>query len=99
MIIDLIRRITPKAVIRGVQLSTGALIISGGVKFVIGTSRFQELQGSVEPYLTLQSIGPLPISLIIGGIAGIITLLLLDNKKFPAGLIVAQVLKWEKLSV
>ena len=86
--IDLIRRITPKAVIRGVQLSTGALLISGGVKFMIGTSKFQELQGAVEPYLALQSIGPLPISLILGGIAGIFTLLLLDNRKFPAGLIV-----------
>jgi len=86
--IDLIRRITPKAVIRGVQLSTGALLISGGVKFIIGISRFQEMQKAVEPYLAFQAIGPLPISLVIGGIAGIVTLLLLDNKKLPAGLIV-----------
>jgi len=86
--IDVIRRITPKSVIRGVQLATGALLISGGVKFMIGISRFQELQGAVEPYLALQSVGPVPVSLIIGGLAGIITLLLLDNKKFPAGLIV-----------
>jgi SulP family sulfate permease len=86
--IDLIRRITPQAVIRGVQLSTGALLISGGVKFVIGTAKFQEIQNAVEPYLALQAVGPVPISLIIGGIAGIVTLLLLDNRKFPAGLIV-----------
>ncbi len=86
--IDVIRRITPKSVIRGVQISTGALLISEGVRFMIGTSRFQELQGAVEPYLALQSIGPVPVSLIIGGLAGIITLLLLDNRRFPAGLIV-----------
>ena len=86
--IDVIRRITPKSVIRGVQISTGALLISEGVKFMIGTSRLQELQGAVEPYLALQSIGPVPVSLIIGGLAGIITLLLLDNRKFPAGLVV-----------
>lgn len=86
--IDVIRKVTPKSVIRGVQLSTGALLISGGIKFIIGTSKFQALQNAVEPYLAFQFIGPIPISLVIGGISGIITLLLLDNRKFPAGLIV-----------
>ena len=86
--IDLIRKATPQAVIRGVQLSTGALLISGGVKFIIGTSKFQELQNAAEPYLSFQAVGPVPISLVIGAIAAVITLLLLDNKKFPAGLIV-----------
>ena len=86
--IDLIRKATPHAVIRGVQLSTGALLMSGGVKFMIGTSKFQGLQDAVEPYLAFQSIGPVPISLIIGGAAAVLTLFLLDNKRFPAGLIV-----------
>ncbi|HMA66254.1 MAG TPA: putative sulfate/molybdate transporter, partial [Desulfosalsimonadaceae bacterium] len=86
--IDLIRKATPQAVIRGVQLSTGALLISGGVQFIIGTSKFQELQNAVEPYLSFQAVGPVPISLIIGAAAAIVTLLLLDNRKFPAGLIV-----------
>ncbi len=86
--IDLIRKATPQSVIRGVQLSTGALLIAGGVKFIIGTSKFQELQNAAEPYLSFQAIGPVPISLVIGAIAAVITLLLLDNKKFPAGLIV-----------
>ena len=86
--IDLIRKITPKSVIRGVQLSTGALLMSGGVKFIIGTSKYQELQQAVEPHLAVQSIGALPISLVIGVAAAVVTLLLLDNKKFPAGLVV-----------
>jgi SulP family sulfate permease len=86
--IDLIRKVTPKSVIRGVQLSTGALLMSGGIKFIIGESQFQALQNAVEPYLALQSIGPLPISLIIGALTGIATLLLLDNKRYPAGLMV-----------
>lgn len=86
--IDVIRKYTPDCVIRGVQLSTGALLISGGVKFMIGTSRYQELQQAVEPHLAIQSIGALPISLVIGVVAAVITLLLLDNKKFPAGLTV-----------
>jgi SulP family sulfate permease len=86
--IDLIRKLTPKAVIRGVQLSTGALLISGGAKFIIGTSKFQELQNAVEPYLSIQSLGPFPISLVIGLICGFITLLLLNSRKYPAGLVV-----------
>ena len=47
--IELIRKITPQSVIRGVQLSTGALLIFGGVKLFIGSSRYQALQGAVEP--------------------------------------------------
>jgi len=86
--IDLIRKATPKSVIRGVQLSTGALLISGGVKFMIGTSTYQELQQAVEPHLSFQSVGGVPVSLVIGGLAAIVTLLMLDNKKFPAGLMV-----------
>ena len=86
--IDLIRKITPKAVIRGVQLSTGALLISGGIKFIIGTSKFQELNQAAEPFLTLQHLGPIPVGIIIGLIGGLATLLLLDNKRFPAGLMV-----------
>ncbi len=45
--IDVIRKFTPKAVIRGVQLSTGALLIAGGVKFMTGTSAYQTLQQAV----------------------------------------------------
>jgi len=86
--IDLIRRITPKAVIRGVQLSTGALLISGGIRFMTGTTKYQTLQQTAEPHLALQSLGPVPIGLVIGGLSGIATLLLLDNRRFPAGLIV-----------
>jgi SulP family sulfate permease len=86
--IDLIRRITPPSVICGVQLSTGALLISGGIKFIIGTSTFQAMHGAAEPYLAFQSIGPVPISLAIGILCAVITLLLLDNRRFPAGLII-----------
>jgi len=86
--IEIIRKFTPHCVIRGVQLSTGALLIAGGVKFMIGTSKYQALQQAVEPHLSVQSIGAVPISLIIGAVAAVFTLLLLDHKKFPAGLIV-----------
>ncbi len=87
-IIDVIRKFTPHSVIRGVQLSTGALLIAGGVKFITGTSKYQVLQQAVEPHLSIQTIGGLPISIVIGVIAAVVTLLLLDNRRFPAGLMV-----------
>lgn len=87
-IISLIRKLTPLAVIRGVQLSTGTLLMAGGVKFMIGSSKYQLLQGAVEPALAVQALGPVPISLVIGATVALMTLLLLDNTKFPAGLIV-----------
>ncbi|MBU2645779.1 putative sulfate/molybdate transporter [bacterium] len=86
--IELIRKYTPKSVIRGVQLSTGALLISSGVKFMIGTSSFQVLQKMAEPYLKIQSIGPIQVGIVIGLLGGFLTLLLLENKRFPAGLII-----------
>lgn len=86
--IETIKKYTPISVIRGVQLSTGAMLISGGIKFIIGTSKFQLLQNAAEPYLSVQSFGPIQVGIVIGVIGGIVTFLLLDNKKFPAGLIV-----------
>ncbi len=86
--IEVIRKFTPKSAIRGVQLSTGALLISGGIKFILGTSKFQALQNAAETYLSIQSIGPLPIGILIGLIGALVTFLLIDNKKFPAGLVV-----------
>ena len=86
--IEAIRKVTPKPVVRGVQLSTGALLVSGGIKFMVGTSRFQVLQKAAEPYLALQALGPVPLGLLVGLAGGIATLLLLDSKRFPAGLMV-----------
>jgi len=78
----------PKSVIRGVQISTGTLLMIQGVKFMIGTSSFQAMQGAAEPYLNIQSIGMVPIGIILGTLAGLITLFFLENKKIPAGILV-----------
>jgi SulP family sulfate permease len=86
--VTFIGKYTPKAVIRGVQLSTGTLLVTQGVKFMVGTSKFQVLREAAEPYLSVQSLGPVPIGIVIGIAGGILTLLLLDNKRFPAGLLV-----------
>jgi SulP family sulfate permease len=84
--ITLVERYTPKPVIRGVQLATGALLMSGGIKFMLGESAFQELKGAAEPYLALQALGPVPLGILIGAAGGLVTLLLMDNRKIPAGL-------------
>jgi SulP family sulfate permease len=62
--------------------------VTEGVRFIIGTSKFQILSQAAEPYLNIQSIGPIPIGILIGTIGGILTLLLLENRKLPAGLFV-----------
>lgn len=86
--ITLIGKYTPKPVVRGVQVSTGTLLMAQGVKFMLGSSKFQILRDAAEPYLTLQSLGPIPVGIVIGIIGGVLTLLFLDNRKLPAGLIV-----------
>jgi SulP family sulfate permease len=83
-----IGRYIPKAVVRGVQLSTGTLLMVEGIKFMLGTTRLQVLRQAAEPYLSINSMGPVPIGIIIGVAGGLLTLLLLENRKFPAGLVV-----------
>lgn len=86
--VTLLGKYTPKPVVRGVQVSTGTLLIAQGVKFMVGSSKFQILRQAAEPYLSLQTLGPLPFGSAIGIIGGILTLLLLDNKRLPAALLV-----------
>ncbi|MCF6249228.1 MAG: sulfate permease [Desulfobacula sp.] len=86
--IDTIGKYTPKSVIRGVQLSTGTLLMTQGIKLMIGSSKLQGFHNLVEPYLKIQSIGPIPVGIVIGITGGILTLFLLDNKKMPAGLVI-----------
>ncbi|MFH1491657.1 MAG: molybdate transporter family protein, partial [Pseudomonadota bacterium] len=84
----LLGKIIPRAVVRGIQLSTGVLLMSEGVKIMLGASKFQIVRQAAEPYLVMQNLGPIPIGLIIGVLGGIMTLLLLENRRFPAGLFV-----------
>jgi SulP family sulfate permease len=87
-LINIIGRYTPKSVIRGVQLSTGSILMAQGIKLMWGTSNFQALKSAAEPYLAIQQLGPIPIGIIFGLVGIVLTLLLLDNKRFPAALIV-----------
>ncbi len=78
----------PIAVIRGVQFSTGILLIEKGIQLMTGTSAFQQILGAGEPYLILQNLGILPIGIIIGVVLFMVALLLLDNRKMPAAIVV-----------
>jgi sulfate permease, SulP family len=86
--ITAIGKYIPKSVVRGVQVSTGTLLTVEGIKFMLGTTRLQVLRQAAEPYLSINSVGPVPVGIIIGLAGGLLTLLLLDNKKFPAGAVV-----------
>lgn len=87
-LIDLLTRYISKAVIRGIQLSTGLLLLSQGVKLMSGNSAIQLLQGVAEPYLQIQHIGFLPVGVILGGVLGLLCLLLLENNRLPAAVVV-----------
>ncbi len=83
-LISVIGKRIPLAVVRGVQLSTGTLLVIKGIQLMVGTSPFQQLHQAAEPYLTIQTIGPVPIGIIIGSILSFLTLFLLDNRRTPA---------------
>lgn len=85
-IIKPLARVVPRAVIRGVQASTGILLAVRGLEYVLGRTASQAV--AVEPQLLVQHLGPLPMSMLLGAFFGLLTLLLLDNKKLPAGLVV-----------
>jgi sulfate permease, SulP family len=86
--VSVIGKYTPKPVVRGVQISTGTLLMVKGIQFILGNSTFQTLRGAAEPYLGIQSLGPLPIGIIIGILGAGVTLFFLENRRFPAGLLV-----------
>jgi SulP family sulfate permease len=85
---DKIGRAIPKSVVRGVQLSTGILLMRQGIQLILGTSTFQQQSGTAEPYFSIQQFGPIPLGLAIGLAGLILTFRLLHSKRFPASLIV-----------
>jgi len=87
-LISFISRLIPKPVIRGVQLSTGVLLVVQGIKLILGTSNFQAQHSVPEPFLSYQFLGPLPIGIVLGVALGLLTLILLDNRRLPAAIVV-----------
>ncbi len=87
-LINVIRQYVAKSVIRGVQLSTGLLLLSQGVRLMLGTSSFQIIQNAAEPSLMIQHFGFLPVGLVLGPILGLLALFLLDNSRLPAAIVI-----------
>jgi sulfate permease, SulP family len=87
-LITVINRYIPKPVVRGVQLSGGLLLVIQGIKLMVGSTKFQMMREAAEPYLIIQSLGPVPVGLLIGAGLAFLTLFLLDNKRVPAALVV-----------
>ncbi|MDD3313712.1 putative sulfate/molybdate transporter [Pseudodesulfovibrio sp.] len=81
-------RYIPRPVIRGVQLSTGLLLMAQGARFALGTSSFQVANHAAEPFLAVQTIGPVPLNWILAAVAFAATFFLLDSRKVPAALVV-----------
>ena len=87
-IITVLGRYIQKPVVRGVQLTTGTLLMAEGVRLMIGTSKFQVIHNAFEPYMVIQKMAGIPVGIFIGIMGVILTFMLLENKKFPAGLVV-----------
>ena len=86
--VKVVAKVVPRAVVRGVQMATGVLLLSKGASLIVGTNSFQIMRGAVEPFLSVQAFGPVPMSVVMGVLFGVITLFLFKNRRFPAGLVV-----------
>ena len=80
--------IVPRPVIRGVQLTTGVVLLTRGIQLMLGTSSLQTVREASEPFLTVQSVGPIPIGWLIGALAFALILLFIKNRVAPAALVV-----------
>ncbi len=77
-LIHLIGERVSKSVVRGVQLAGGVLLMTKGLQFIV----------QPDTNFTITSIFSINLSIIIGIIAVILTLLFVENKKIPAAVIV-----------
>jgi len=77
-LIHIIAKYTPKSTVRGVQLGVGVVLMIKGLEFMI----------KPDPNLVVQSIGPVNTGLILGIVGMVVTLLLLENRKIPAAVLV-----------
>jgi SulP family sulfate permease len=76
-LIGIIRRYTPKSVVRGIQLAVGVVLLIQGLKLMLAH----------DPNLAVQTIGPLHTGLLLGAVGLVLTLLLLENRRLPAALV------------
>ncbi len=87
-LITLVGKIVPKSTIRGVQLVTGILLFTQGVKLILGETNLPVGPGSVEYLLTTTYLGPVSLGVILGLAAVVLIFVLLENRMVPAALVV-----------
>lgn len=90
-LVNVLSRMISREVVRGVQLSTGILLVNHGVQLMLGSSTFQALQKAAEPHMSVQTLAGIPLGMVLGSVLGLLTLLLLDNKKVPAALSIVSI--------
>ena len=99
-LIHIIAKYTPKSTVRGVQLGVGVVLMIKGLDFMI----------KPDPNIIVQSIGPINTGVILGIVGMAVTLILLENRKIPAavlvvfggivlGLFIGKPLKLEELKI
>ncbi len=80
-LIDWLAKYFEKPIMRGIQLGLGFILINKGMGFIMKDALFINKSGS--SFLP----GHIPINLIIGISGGFLTLFLLNNKRFPAAIV------------
>ena len=99
-LIHIIAKYTPKSTVRGVQLGVGVVLMIKGLDFMI----------KPDPNIIVQSIGPINTGVILGIVGMAVTLILLENRRIPAavlvvfggivlGLFIGKPLKLEELKI
>ncbi len=80
-LIDWLAKLFTKPVVRGIQLGLGFILITRGIAYIRLPALFVQ-----QPDSTFNLIG-LPLNLVVGIIGAVITLILLNSRRFPASLV------------
>jgi len=81
-LINHIARLFTKSVVRGIQLGLGLILITKGINFIKEKDLF------IEDLSREAMIGSVPVNLIIGIVAIILVILLLNSRRLPASLVI-----------
>ncbi len=81
-VINQIAKLFTKPIVRGIQLGLGFILITKGINFIKEKDLF------IEDLTKEAMVGDVPVNLIIGIVAVVLVLLLLNSRRFPAALIV-----------
>jgi len=85
-IIDKLSKLFKKPVIRGIQLGLGLILAQKGLAYIMDPSLFNWNQKALE-----LNVYSLPLNLLTGIIMIVLTLVFINNKKFPSALIIVAI--------